>query len=105
MHRVSLFQGIDGFGVDRSFKHKLRFEDMDIPVPVHKLKTIEFKRNFKIPDQKPQGAKGAAGCYNHSWILTDQLVCWEFVWDKPHQVSCACLQLLIHSTGGYIQGC
>ena len=60
---------------------------MEMPVPPAHLKSIEFKRTFKIPDRKPEGSK-SSGSYNHPWPLTDLLICWDMKWDQ-NQVQAA----------------
>ena len=80
-------QGIDSFGVDRDVVKSLNFSTLDVPMPISKLRSIEFKRTFRIPDCKPQGNKVSSGTYNHPWPLTDMLICWDMKWDKAHQAS------------------
>ena len=84
---LTWLQGIDSFGVDRKDMKELDFASMQVPVPIGKLKSVEFKRTFRIPDHAPQGNKISSGTYNHPWPLTDMLICWDMKWDKAHQAS------------------
>ncbi len=81
----STLQGIDSFGVDLTYKPSLQFDSMGRKLPLSRLTSIEFKSTFRVPDTAPKDTKSGR-CYNHSFILTDQLVCWDMAWNKDHQV-------------------
>ena len=57
-------------------------------VPLKELTTIEFKSTWRIPDKPPKDSDKQGVCYNHSFVLTDLLVCWDFKWPADHQVAC-----------------
>lgn len=84
-HVSAVFQGEDAYGVDMAERQYLDFTDMQ-PFDAKLIKTMEFKKTFRIPDQSGEGSKVPSTSFNHQWLLTDNLIAWNFLWDDEHLV-------------------
>ena len=84
---TACMQGIDALGVEMDYRADLDFDSMERPVPMKKLVATEFKATFKNPDKL--SVTNNRRTYNHSFTLTDHLVCWDMKWSQDHQVSTA----------------